>query len=203
MEFDIPREAAALNQLIRRVLSMFRIVAAHVGGNGRDAVESALHWHGRIGAIGRVVAAPAFADGIDLELLVRDELLLQSARPEQYSIRGPEVRLAAKGAEFMSLAIHELATNAVKYGALTQPQATISVAWEMLYRAGMRTLHFEWLEGGMQQMAAAPFTAGFGAELLEHLIARELKGEGTMTFLPDGVHCTIEFPLSAGEARDE
>jgi hypothetical protein len=203
MESGTPREVAALNQRIRRVLSMFRTVAAHVGGNGRDPVEAALHWHGRIGAIGRVVAAPGFPDGVDLELLLRDELLLQAARPEQFSIRGPDVRLAAKAAEFMSLAIHELATNAVKFGALAQPQARISVAWQVLQRAGVRTLHFEWLEGSVQRMGEAPSTAGFGAELLKRLIARELKGEGEMTFLPDGVRCTIEFPLINGEPRDD
>jgi two-component sensor histidine kinase len=199
MEYGEFREVAALNQRIRRVLSVFRTVAAHMGAHGWNSDESALHLSDRIGAIGRAVLAPVFFDGIDLESLVRDELLLQAAAAEQYSIGGPEVRLGPKSAELMSLVIHELATNAVKYGALSQSQspAKISIMWKI---AGSRRLHFEWLESGVRMMAGAAFTPGFGSELVERLIARELKGEGRMAFLPDGVRCTIEVPLADGAA---
>jgi two-component system CheB/CheR fusion protein len=204
MEFSEFREVAALNRRLRRVLSVFRSVAAHMGGaHGVDSGESALHLSGRIGAIGRAVLAPVFFDGIDLESLVRDELLLHAAAPDHYSIGGPEVRLAPKSAEFMSLVIHELATNAVKYGALAQSPAKISIGWEIEYCLGTRYLHFEWLESGVRMMAGSPFTAGFGCELVERLIARELKGEGKMVFLSDGVRCTIEIPLGRVRHRHE
>jgi two-component system CheB/CheR fusion protein len=167
-----------------------------MGAHGRNSDECALHLSDRIGAIGRAVLAPVFFDGIDLESLVRDELLLQAATAEQYSIGGPEIRLASQSAELMSLVIHELATNAVKYGALSQTRANISIIWDIAHHAGSRRLHFEWLESGVRMMAGAPLTPGFGSELVERLIARELKGEGRMAFLPDGVHCTIEIPLA-------
>src|SRR5580692_5565994 len=109
------RQVSALNQRLRRVLSAFRIVAAHVSARGRSADESASHLAGRIGAIGRAMLAPAFIDGVDLESLVLDELRLHTARPEQFSISGADVRLAPEAADLMSLVIHELATNAVKY----------------------------------------------------------------------------------------
>jgi two-component sensor histidine kinase len=195
MDFSEFREVAALNQRIRRVLSVFRSMAAHMGAHGGDSGEYALHLSGRIGAIGRAVLAPVFFDGIDLESLVRDELLLQAAAPEQYSIGGPDVRLAPKSAELMSLVIHELATNAVKYGALAQSTAKISIRWQIAYYLGSRRLYFEWLESGVRMRAGSPFTAGFGCELVERLISRELKGEGKMIFLSDGVRCMIEIPL--------
>jgi two-component system CheB/CheR fusion protein len=196
MEFSEFREVAALNQRIRRVLSVFRTVAAHMGAHGGNSDESALHLSGRIGAIGRAVLAPVFFDGLDLESMVRDELLLHAAAPEQYWIGGPEVRLASKSAELVSLVIHELATNAVKYGALSQSPAKISIIWEIAYCFGSRYLHFEWMESGVRMMAGSPRIPGFGSELVERLIARELKGEGKMAFLPDGVCCTIEIPLA-------
>jgi two-component sensor histidine kinase len=196
VEFSEFQEVAALNQRIRRVLSVFRTVAAHMGAQGRNSDESALHLSDRIGAIGRAVLAPLFFDGIDLESLVRDELLLQAAAPNQYSIGGPEVRLAPKSAELMSLVIHELATNAVKYGALAQSPAKISIRWEIGCCFGAQHLHFEWSESGVRMVAGLPFTTGFGSELVERLIARELRGEGRMAFLPDGVCCTIEIPLA-------
>jgi two-component sensor histidine kinase len=175
---------------------MFRSVAAHMGAHYRNSHDSALHLSGRIGAIGRVALAPVYFDGIDLESLVLDELLLQAATPAQFSINGAEVRLTPKTAELMSLVIHELATNAVKYGALSQSQAKIRVAWEIAYRFGSQSLYFEWLEAGVRMKTDAPRTPGFGFELIERLIARELKGEGKMAFLPDGIRCTIEIPLA-------
>jgi len=194
-ELEEYREVAALNQRIRTVLSVFRFVAAHMGVQRRNTDDSALHLSGRIGAIGRVVLAPVFFDGMDLELLVRDELLLRAASPDRFSISGAEVRLAPKTAEMMSLVIHELATNAVKYGALCESQAKIRVAWEVESRPGERILHFEWLETGMSMPVDTPSTPGFGCELVEKLIARELRGKGKMCFLPDGVCCRIEIPL--------
>jgi two-component system CheB/CheR fusion protein len=196
MEFSEFREVAALNQRIRRVLSVFRTVAVHMSAHGPNSDESALHLSGRIGAIGRAVLAPVFFDGIDLESLVRDELLLQAAAPEQYFVGGPEIRLTPKSAELMSLVIHELATNAVKYGALSQSTAKISIMWEIAYYFGSRSLRFEWLESGVRMVGGSPCTPGFGSELVERVIARELKGKGKMAFLPDGVRCTIEIPLA-------
>jgi two-component system, chemotaxis family, CheB/CheR fusion protein len=197
MGFDEDRRVAEMNQRIRRVLWVFRTVATHMAGHSQNSDDYALHLSGRIAALGRVVLAPFF-DGIDLESLIRDEL--QAAHPTQFMIRGPEARLAPKEAEMMSLAIHELATNAVKFGALSQSQAKIRIVWEITYYFGVRLLRFEWLEAGVE-VAAACSAPGFGSELIERLIARELRGEGKMTFLPDGVHCTIEIPLSGPQGR--
>ena len=194
------RQFSALNQRLRRVLSVFRIVAAHVGARGRSSDESASHLAGRIGAIGRAMLAPIFFDGLDLESMVLEELRLHAARPEQLSIGGSEVRLAPNAADLMSLVIHELATNAVKYGALSQSRAKISVGWALVHRFGRQILQFEWLEMGVQIMARGPPTPGFGSELIHRLIARELKGEGKMTFLADGVRCAITFPFESGAA---
>ena len=187
------------DQRIRRVLSVFRTLADYMGAHGQNSRESALHLSGRIGAIGRAVLAPTYVGGVDLESLVLDELLLHAARPEQVLISGTEVRLSPKAAELMSLAIHELATNAVKYGALCQSSAKISVAWEIVYLFGSRRLRFEWREAGVSIAADAPLTRGFGSELIEHVIARKLKGAGKLAFRADGVRCTIEIPL--GEVR--
>ena len=192
-------QVSALNRRICRALSMLRLVAAHAGARGGDSTDS---WHlaGRIGAIGRAILVTAFSDGVDLESLVLDELRLHAAAPAQFSISGPEVRLAPDAADLMSLVIHELATNAVKYGALSQSRAKISVAWTVVHRFGRQILQFEWVEAEVQIMARAPPTPGFGSELIQRLIARELKGEGKMTFLADGVRCAITFPFESGAA---
>ncbi len=201
MESGEYSQVAALNQRIRRVLSVFRRVAAHMGTPGRNSQEAALQLSGRIGAIGRVVLAPAYFGNIDLELLVRDELLLHAAQADKFTISGSEVRLAAKSAEWMSLVIHELAVNAVKFGALGQSRARIQVGWKVEIRRGERYLQFEWLESGVIMPASTRITRGFGCELIERLIAGELKGRGNMALMPDGMHCRIEIPLREVQLR--
>jgi two-component system, chemotaxis family, CheB/CheR fusion protein len=103
----------------------------------------------------------------------------------------------------MSLVIHELATNAVKFGALSRPRAKISVKWDAVHRLGCGILQFEWRETGVSIVAGVPPTPGFGSELIERLITRELKGEGKMTFLADGVRCAIEIPFGDARRRHE
>jgi two-component system CheB/CheR fusion protein len=196
-EFDAHRHVAELNQRIRRIFLILRTLAAHMESHPRNSEDCAIHLSGRIGALGRVVLAPLFFDGIDLESLVRDQL--QAVHPEQFVIRGSGARLGPKSAEFMSLVIHELATNAVKFGALSQSQAKIRIVWDITYSFEAR-LHFEWLEAGVK-LSGAPSARGFGFELIERLIARELGGEGKMTFLPDGVRCALVIPLNGIEGR--
>jgi two-component system CheB/CheR fusion protein len=188
-------------QRIRRVLSVFRTMAAHMGAHSGNSLDAALHLSGRIGAIGRALLAPHFLDGIDFEALVRDEFLLNAAPAAQMTVSGSELRLAPKAAELMSLLIHELTTNSVKYGALSQPAAKIRVTWQIASREDSRILQFEWLETGVRLGTGAAFYPGFGTEVIERLIARELHGEGKMIFMPGGVHCTVEIPLNNVQPR--
>ena len=194
MEFGEVGEVAALNQRIRRVLSVLRTIAAHMGAGNGNCGESALHLCGRIGALGRVALQPVLIDGVDLESLVLDELLAYAAPAERFFISGAEVRLPLHMTEWVGLLVHELATNSVKYGALSQPRAKIKIGWEMKIHHGERILRFEWLESGLGMFS--PSAPGFGRVLVEQLIARHLKGEGKMTFLPGGVRCTIAIPMA-------
>jgi two-component system CheB/CheR fusion protein len=187
-------DTAALRRRMRHVLSTFRRIAAHMATRSADHQESAQHLAGRIGAIGRAALA-SHAHGIDLESLLLDEWLAQGRR-EQFVVKGPGVRLYGNSAQLMSLAIHELAINSVKYGALSQPAAQLRVRWWYSEHSGSRRLHFEWIEEGVQMTTGVPRAAGFGSDLVERLIARDLHGRGEMLFLPRGMHCTIEIPLS-------
>jgi hypothetical protein len=203
MTADELRDVAELKQRIRRILLVLRTMAVRVGA--RSSEESALHLHGRIGAIGRGLLAPVASGGMDLESLVLDELLLHAPGREQISVRGAGVRLSAKSAELMSLVLHELATNAVKFGALCGSQARVMIRWWINDRTEPRQLHFEWQETGVPLIAGAPHRVGFGCELVERLIASELHGEGRMIFSAEGVRCIINIPAAEAlypELRD-
>jgi two-component system, chemotaxis family, CheB/CheR fusion protein len=191
----------ALQRRITRVLSAFRTVAVHMASTRRDPDEAAMHLAGRIGAIGRAALADGY--GLDLELLVLDELTAHAVKPNQYDIRGVDVQLDDGAAHLMSLVIHELATNAVKYGALTQPDARLRVLWWHTGGPESQRLHFEWSEEGMQLAEGEPRQIGFGSDVIQRLIARELHGMGELSFSSSGMHCVIEIPLAEAPYPDE
>jgi two-component system CheB/CheR fusion protein len=102
--------------------------------------------------------------------------------------------LRSKTAVSLGMVLHELATNAIKYGALSQPGGRVDVSWHVA-DADPSQLIFEWREKGGPRVSP-PQRKGFGTELLERTMAFELKGKTTMTFNGAGFHCTIVIPLS-------
>jgi two-component system, chemotaxis family, CheB/CheR fusion protein len=185
---------AELNHRMRRVLSVFRSLAAHMMANTEDPDESLLHLVGRVSAISRAAIAPVVG-GIDLESLILDELLAQGVTRAPIQISGPIVFLNAKSAELMSLVIHELTTNSIKFGALSQSNPQLRVAWRLEDKPPSR-LHFEWSENSVRIAADAERKGGFGSELVKRWIAREVGGEGKLQFLGHGIICSIDIPVS-------
>jgi two-component sensor histidine kinase len=110
-------------------------------------------------------------------------------------IDGPEIYLNAKAAELVRLVIHELATNAIKFGALSQSQTQLRVLWWFTGPARSR-LHIVWSEDGVRMASEARRNSGFGSLVVKRLIASELHGRGDMLFLNKGILCTIEIPSS-------
>jgi hypothetical protein len=194
-------DRAARQRRIVRMLSAFRVVASHMANHQVDVDDSALHLAGRIGAIGR--AALAGGHGMDLESLVLDELAGHAVKQHQYVVRGVDAHLHDGTAQLMSLAIHELATNSIKYGALSQPDARLRVIWWYTGELRAQRLHFEWHEEGMQLTGGAPRPTGFGSDVVQRLIARELQGVGEFAFSDSGMRCIIEVPLSETPNTDE
>lgn len=186
-------ESAERHRRILRLLALIRSIAVHMQIHGRDAEESALHLASRVAAIGRAALTPIKA-GVDLESLVLDELLVHRVHRAGILVEGPAVRLNAKAAELVSLLIHELVTNSVKFGALSQPQTQLRVIWWFSGREDSR-LRLEWGESGVRMPLAAQRLPGFGSQIVKRLIASELHGEGDMLFLSEGVLCAVELPV--------
>jgi two-component sensor histidine kinase len=201
MTLDELAHSAELKHRIRRLLSVVRSITGHMIAHGQDSQDSALHLVGRVGAIGRAAVAP-IAGGRDLESLVLDELLAQGAHRALIVVSGPAVRLRPKSAELMSLVVHELVTNAIKFGALSQSQTQLRVIWWFTGPASSR-LHFEWAEDGVRIAAEARRNPGFGSQVIKRMIASELHGSGDMLFLTKGVLCIIEIPSSEALLQNE
>lgn len=104
---------------------------------------------------------------------------------------GPGVNLQPKTAVALALAMHELATNAVKHGALSTPGGRVEIRWDV----EADVLKLTWRETGGPPVAAGRIERGFGARLLEQGLAGELDGSVTLDFRPEGLVCRMEAPL--------
>lgn len=106
--------------------------------------------------------------------------------------------LAAKGAEVLGLAIHELATNAIKYGVLAGEKGGPAIKWSLQQEKGQTWLKLDWTGIGIEPK---PNTRrGFGTELVTGRVPYELKGRGSLVIAEAGAIATIEFPLLPGQS---
>jgi two-component sensor histidine kinase len=111
------------------------------------------------------------------------------------TVEGPEVCLTAAATQTVAMVLHELATNAAKYGALSIPQGRVSVRWCRLSNGeAPAKLRLEWQETGGPTITT-PTKPGFGTSVIRDLIPYELGGVVELTFGPNGVRCIIEIAL--------
>jgi PAS domain S-box-containing protein len=123
-------------------------------------------------------------------------LTLLHGGPARFSLIGPAVRLSPRTALSLSMALHELATNAVKYGALSTAEGRVTIAWTVDIQDGAERLDLTWTETGGPPVTA-PERRGFGSRLIERGLAAELSGEAEIRFEPTGVVCQIRALLDA------
>ena len=120
---------------------------------------------------------------------------------------GPSVVLPAGAVQTLALALHELATNAVKYGALAGPQGRLDVSWQLQAapdKVNGGRLHLAWVERGVSVMQdGASMRRGYGRELIEMALPYELDARTQLEFTANGVRCVIELPLPAGDASQQ
>jgi two-component sensor histidine kinase len=114
----------------------------------------------------------------------------EDAPGERIAVEGPPVRLKAQHALSLAMALHELGSNAVMYGALSAPHGRVQVSWSLEPGPSVR---FVWREHGGPPVRP-PVRKGFGTRLIQEGLARELGGEARIDHLTEGVRCEISFP---------
>lgn len=115
----------------------------------------------------------------------------QAPGRERFALDGPRLRLRPKSAVAVSMALHELCTNAIKYGALSVDSGRVAISWSV---DGDR-FRLQWQERGGPKVAP-PMRKGFGSRLIERGLAAELRGEARLDYRPEGVVCTVDAPLA-------
>lgn len=134
-------------------------------------------------------------EGAALDEVLRASLRLLEPREDRVRLHGPPLRLQPRTAVTLSLAAHELATNALKYGALSAPDGHVEVRWSL---DGPR-FRLSWTERGGPPVAA-PARGGFGTRMIRQALAAELRGTARLDFHPDGLVCTIDGEAPAAPA---
>ena len=188
---------ADLDNRIRNVLAVIRSVGTRSAERAASMEDFLLHYEGRIDAIGRSQIAAGRHGEISFELLLREELLAQAVQDEPHvSLEGMDVAITSEQAEALGLAMHELAVNAVKFGALAGPGGSLAVRWWVESRAESLALNIDWRERcGPFAINGRPDRAGFGLTYLEHALPFQLNAEVTLGFLRQGLRCQIAVPL--------
>lgn len=191
---------AELQHRVKNVLGVVRSIVSQTVETSASLDEFATHFDGRLSALARTQTSLARHGnlGVDLEELIAEELLSHApADDRQIAISGPSIRIGDRAAEALGLAIHELATNAVKYGAFANPQGRVSVRWTLRQVGGERRLHLEWTEDTVPVIDPNPKHVGFGREFLERGLPFELGADTALEFRPGGLRFVLDAPLGS------
>jgi CheY-like chemotaxis protein len=134
--------------------------------------------------------------GADLKRLVEDELApYRIGHEEKILATGPDVNLPPASAQTVALTVHELATNAAKYGALSSSTGKLSIAWEL----SPRGLELQWIESGGPRVRV-PSSVGYGTRIITASVESQLSGRAIFEWRPEGLRCIISIPQ--GEKMD-
>ena len=189
-----------LNHRVKNTLATVQAMAEQTLQKARDPAHFVDSFRGRLQALSRAhnLLTQRTWRSVDLEALIREQLLVDAAQGERITCSGPQLQLQPRVAVHLGLALHELGTNARKYGALKVPEGRLGVTWRVTGQGGGRVLELNWVESG-GPLVSPPAVQGFGTLLIERGLKHSLGGEARMNFAPTGVMCDMRLPLSETE----
>jgi two-component sensor histidine kinase len=195
------RQKILAEELQHRIKNTLAMVAAIANQTMRgESVEAARNaFTARLMTLGRAhdILTQQSWHSAAIGDVVEGALAPHRAGQGRIDVSGPELLLQPKQALAMALSIHELATNAVKYGALSSVGGKVRVIWSTDLPAGAPTFHFAWTEaGGPAVVEPQQSQKGFGSRLIERLLKTDFGGEVLVTYAPDGVVCELSAPLA-------
>lgn len=195
----LEREAVLRNELqhrVRNMLAVIRSIFSRTVAAGGSLDEVADHFRGRLDVLARYQQGYIrdLARPTDFETMVRDELQdFRFGDDPRIDMAGPPLQLSVDVAQLLGLALHELVTNSLKFGALATDTGRLKIRWNG--KGGKLSL--TWEESGVSVVAPAPLHYGFGREFLEQALPYQLTAAVTFQLRPGGVICNITLPLLA------
>jgi two-component sensor histidine kinase len=194
------REALNLinEELKHRVKNTLTVLGAVATQTFRDASSKAdlEKYLGRLAAFGRahdVLTAAHWAEA-PLQDVINTALAPYREGEDRFAVSGPPLIVKSRQALALSLAIHELATNALKYGALTARSGRVSIGWSVEDREGTPNFVFTWQERGGPP-ASNPSSVGFGSRLISRVLQDDFNGTVAVTYAAAGLVCRLTTPV--------
>jgi len=199
---------AELQHRTRNLLAMVQSIATQTLRRSGSLQRFECEFEHRLRALSRVQVLISGVDyqNVDLRDLLTAELQAYEGRhldSGRVRLDGPAMPLPAAAAQALGLALHELATNAVKHGALASSTGRITITWRVERHDGRLELRLEWKESGVALPADAGRRTGYGRELIERALPYQLDAETAFALESDGVRCTIRVALPGTPASDK
>lgn len=193
-------QAVLIGELHHRVKNMLAIASAIASQSLREAPS--------LDAAAKTIASRLSALGVSHDLLIRESwtgagcrtlienaiMAFQTEGLKQFTIHGENIAISSGPAVALSMVIHELSTNALKYGALSRPEGRVSIAWSV--DADTERFRLEWKESGGPPVVE-PMKKSFGSRFIEQALPGQLQGEARLIFEPTGLICDVNIPLSS------
>ena len=184
-----------LNHRVKNTLATVQAIANQSLVRAKSQKDFVTSFSGRLQALAKLhtLLTQTNMRGTDLSELIASQVRLGSPDEDRVSINGPFLFLGPQEANHLGMVLHELTTNARKYGALSATGGRLAVSWEVRTNGGRRLL-MQWTESNGPRVRA-PDSRGFGMTLIEQTV-RVHGGEVSMHFAEDGLKCRIDWPLA-------
>ncbi|TGT91258.1 MULTISPECIES: chemotaxis protein CheB [unclassified Mesorhizobium] len=189
-----------LNHRVKNTMAVIQSIASQTLGHASTLDEARDTFSARLINLAKAhdVLTRESWQSANLADIVADTTKPHGGRQGRFRIEGPDIRLTPNVALAIAMALHELSTNAAKYGALTTENGYVEIVWRIESEGAGRRLVLGWQESDGPPVAK-PSRKGFGSRLIERALAAELGGEVSVDYASAGVMCTLIAPLGADE----
>jgi PAS domain S-box-containing protein len=188
-----------LNHRVKNTLAIVQGIAQQSFKDDVPPAQARAAFEGRLAALSEAhnLLTREHWSLVSMRQIIDDALRPYGGESGRFTLDGPDLTILPKTAISMALAVHELATNAVKHGALSTPEGRVAIAWRRIRENGPARFTMTWEERG-GPIVTPPTRRGFGTRMIERGLAAELGGTVAIDFRPDGLVCTVDAPLPEG-----